>query len=265
MALERASRQAFLGVTALAFVASAVTTIEWSTSMSAMGEMSMPGGWTMSMAWVRMPGQAWPGAAASFLCMWIVMMAAMMLPSIVPVLWRYREAVGRAGATHPGWLTALAGTGYFFVWAVFGAAVFPLGAALSTIAMQQPAIARAAPISIGAVVLVAGALQLTTWSARRLEGCWEPRRSPRDLLPDAGTAWRYGVRLGLECGQACAGLMTILLVVGVMDLRVMAIVTAAITVERLAPAPIRVARVIGAVTVGAGLLMTARAVVGALG
>jgi hypothetical protein len=38
--------------------------------MSAMGEMPTPGGWTMSMAWMRMPGQTWPGAAASFLGMW---------------------------------------------------------------------------------------------------------------------------------------------------------------------------------------------------
>jgi len=51
-----------------------------------MGEMPMPGGWTMSMAWMRMPGQTWPGAAASFLGMWIVMMVAMMLPSLVPML-----------------------------------------------------------------------------------------------------------------------------------------------------------------------------------
>jgi len=40
----------------------------------------MPGGWTMAMAWTRMPGQTWPGAAASFLGMWVVMMVAMMLP-----------------------------------------------------------------------------------------------------------------------------------------------------------------------------------------
>ena len=67
--------------------------------MSAMGEMPMPGGWTMSMAWMRMPGQTWPGAAASFLGMWVVMMVAMMLPSLVPMLWRYRQARtrGRAG------------------------------------------------------------------------------------------------------------------------------------------------------------------------
>jgi predicted metal-binding membrane protein len=53
--------------------------------------------------------------------------------------------------------------------------------------------------------------------------------------------------------------MVILLVLGVMDLRAMAVVTAAITAERLAPAGERVARAIGAVVVGAGLFLIARA------
>jgi predicted metal-binding membrane protein len=79
--------------------------------MSAMGGMLMPGGWTMSMAWMRMPGQTWAGAAASWLGMWIVMMVAMMLPSLVPMLWRYREAVTSAAETRLGLLTALVGMG----------------------------------------------------------------------------------------------------------------------------------------------------------
>jgi predicted metal-binding membrane protein len=54
--------------------------------------------------------------------------------------------------------------------------------------------------------------------------------------------------------------MAILLVVGVMDPGVMAVVTAAITAERLSPAGERVARAIGAVVIGAGLLLIARAV-----
>lgn len=58
--------------------------------------MPMPGGWTMSMTWVRMPQQTWLGAAASFLGMWITMMMAMMLPSLVPALRRYRQSVGIA-------------------------------------------------------------------------------------------------------------------------------------------------------------------------
>jgi len=81
--------------------------------MSAMGGMPMPGGWTLSMTWMRMPGQTWPGAAASFLGMWLVMMAAMMLPSLLPMLWRYRLAVGGAGEARLGRLTALVGLAYF--------------------------------------------------------------------------------------------------------------------------------------------------------
>jgi hypothetical protein len=60
-----------------------------------------------------------------------VMMVAMMLPSLVPMLWRYRHAVGRRGETRLGRLTALVGVGYFFVWTAFGMAAFPLGAALA--------------------------------------------------------------------------------------------------------------------------------------
>ena len=109
MMSERASQGAFLGVSALLFGASAAVTIAWCASMSAMDGMHMPGGWTMSMTWMRMPTQTWPVAAASFLGNWIVMMMAMMLPSLVPMLWRYRQAAGNTGATHLGRLTALVG------------------------------------------------------------------------------------------------------------------------------------------------------------
>ncbi|HWS72596.1 MAG TPA: DUF2182 domain-containing protein, partial [Thermoanaerobaculia bacterium] len=100
VASGQSSRRAFFGVSVLLFAASAAVTIVWCASMSAMGEMPMPGGWTMSMTWMRMPGQTWPGAAASFLGMWVVMMVAMMLPSLVPMLQRYRESVGRTGEAH---------------------------------------------------------------------------------------------------------------------------------------------------------------------
>jgi predicted metal-binding membrane protein len=287
--------QRFLGVSALLFaawVASAAVTIVWCVSMSTMGGMTMPGGWTMSMAWMRMPGQTWPGAAALFLGMWVVMMVAMMMPSLVPMLWRYHQAVDstaasaptspfelrrglavtlpakadkatadasqRQGETRLGRLTTLVVLGYFFVWTVFGMVAYPLGAALAEIEMQEPALARAVPIAVGVVVLIAGGLQFTAWKARHLGCCREAGRG-RTLPADAGTAWRHGLRLGLHCSQCCSGLIVILLVIGVMDLRAMAVVTAAITLERLAPAGDRVARAIGAVVAGAGLFLIVRA------
>ncbi|MEP7062770.1 MAG: DUF2182 domain-containing protein [Betaproteobacteria bacterium] len=253
------SERAFLGASALLFAASVAVTIMWCASMSAMGEMAMPGGWTMSMAWMRMPGQTWPHAAASFLCMWVVMMAAMMLPSLLPMLWRYRQVVASAGATRLDPLTALVGAGYFFVWTVFGMAAFPLGVALASVAMQLPALARAVPPAVGVVVLIAGALQFTAWKAHHLACCRQAPQRGLALPANAGTAWRYGVRRGVHCSYCCAGLMAILLVIGVMDLRAMVVVAAAITVERLAPGSERVAQVTGAVVVGAGALLIARA------
>jgi len=240
------------------FVASALVTIVSCSVMSAMNGMPMPGGWTMSMMWMRMPGQTWPGAAASFLAMWFVMMVAMMLPSLVPVLWRYRQAVGiRADLSR---LTALAGVGYIFIWTMVGIAAYPLGAMLTTIEMHHPVLARAVPIAVSLIVLVAGAIQLTAWKARCLACCRQIQGHDRTSPTDARTAWRHGVRLGLDCVQCCANLMTILLVLGIMDLRAMVLVAAAITAERLAPAGERVARAIGVVVLAAALMLIARSV-----
>ena len=271
MVSERVSQRAFFGVSALLFAASAAVTIVWCASMSDMGEMPMPGGWTMSMAWMRMCGQTWPGAAASFIGMWVAMMVAMMLPSLAPMLWCYRQAVGRTGGTSGtggtglDWLTALVGAGYFFVWAVSGMAAFALGSALAALEMQFPALARIVPIASGVVVLIAGTLQFTAWKAHHLACCRATTGhgcmlQARVLQADTGTAWRHGVRLGLHCCTCCAGLTAVLLVIGVMDLRVMAAVTAAITVERLAPRGERMARAIGAVVVVAGLVLVVRAI-----
>ncbi len=217
-------------------------------------------------------GQTWLGAAASFAGLWAAMMAAMMLPSLLPMLSRYRQAVrgaapspqGRGEGARP-WairldvLTALVTAGYFLVWTLLGMAIFPLGAALAASEMRVPALARAAPVASGAVALIAGALQFTAWKARHLACCRQTPGRGRTLPADPGTAWRHGLRLGLHCSSCCAGLTAILLVVGVMDLRVMAVVTAATTVERLAPAGERTARAIGAVAVGAGLFLIGRA------
>jgi len=192
----------------------------------------------ISMGWMPMCGQTWSDSAFSFLGMWIVMMAAMMLPSLAPVLQRYRRSLG-------GGPTMLVGAGYFFVWSLVGVIALPLDVAWA---------ALETPLAVGLVVLVAGAIQFTPWKVHRLACC-------RDAAIDGrGTAWRHGLRLGLDCVACCANLTAILLVVGVMDLAAMAFVTAAITLERLAPAGERVARAIGGVIVGVGLLLIVRAV-----
>jgi predicted metal-binding membrane protein len=246
--------RSFFAASALVFIASAALTVAWTRSMSAMGEMRMPGGWTMSTAWMGIPGSSRIAAASAFLGMWMVMMAAMMLPSFVPMLYRYRRAVLVSPARLDR-LTALVAAGYFFVWAIIGLAAFPIGVAFATIATQQPALARIVPIAIGGVVLFSGALQFTSWKSRHLACC---REHPSQLLlPDTRYAWRYGIHLGLHCAQCCGALIAILLVIGVMDLRAMAVVAAAITIERLAPGGNRVVHITGALLVGTSLFLIA--------
>jgi predicted metal-binding membrane protein len=256
---EKASRRTLFGTLAALFVACTAVTTTWCNSMSAAGEMPMPGGWTMSMAWMRMPGQTWAGATVSFVSMWVVMMAAMMLPSLAPVLWRYHLSLRTIRDASRGRLTTLVGLGYFFAWTLFGLAVFPVGAAMATIEMERPELARTVPIAARLVVLIAGSLQFTKWKAHHLTSC---REAPgRDFVPSAGlgAAWRLGLHFGLHCGLSCANLTAVLLLAGVMDLRAMAAIMAAITAERLAPAGDRVARATGLIVVGAGLILIARA------
>jgi predicted metal-binding membrane protein len=251
----RAGRRIVAIVAALLFLASAAATVAGSLTMSAMGGMPMPGGWTASMMWMRMCGEAWSGVAASFVGMWTVMMVAMMLPSLLPMLWRYRRAVNVSSPLRLCWLTAQVGLGYFLVWSALGAAVFPLGAALVALAMRVPMLARAVPAMTAGVVLIAGALQFTRWKMRCLAGCSE---TPM-LRANVRTAWRHGLHLGFRCCRCCAGPMAALLVVGVMDVSAMAVATAAITAERLARNGRRAARIVGAVGIAVGLALLVRA------
>lgn len=221
--------------------------------MSGMGGMPMPGGWTMSMTWMLMPGQSWPGAAASFAGMWIVMMVAMMLPSFVPTLWRYRQAVSGLSMLRVDLLTILAALGYFSVWGLLGFAAFPIGVALADAEMQHPTLAHAVPFMASVVVMLAGLIQFTSWKARQLACCRAATLCPCTAPTDAHSAFKYGLRLGIHCMYCCAGLTAILLVTNVMDVGAMTVLTAAITLERLLPPGVRAARAIGFVTVGVGL------------
>lgn len=240
------SEWAFLGTSALLFATGTAVTVLGCTSMS------MPGMW--------MPGQSGPGTVAAFLGMWVAMMVAMMLPSLLPMLWRYRRAVGRAGETRLDRLTALVGLGYFAVWSAFGLAAFALGVVLAAIEMRVPTLVRAVPLAVALLFLIAGAVQFSAWKARHLACCRGIPGRDRIWPAGLGTAWRHGLRCGLHCSYCCAGLTAVLFGLGAMNLRAMAVVAMAISVERLAPAAERCARAIGTVAIGVGLFLLVRAV-----
>lgn len=254
-----ASDRVFLGICTLIFGASAAVTIHGYLSMPGMAGMPTPGSWDMSMGWLPMCGQSWPGLAASFMTMWTVMMVAMMLPSLVPVLMVYRRATGAACQARIDWLTWAVGAGYFSVWVGLGALVFPACAAMAVAQTRLPAIALAVPAAGGVVVMFGGALQFTAWKTRRLACCRCMPCGHHGLPVGTLAAWRHGLQLGRGCIECCAGQTAALLVLGVMDLRVMAMATAAITAERLAPAGHRVAQGIGAIMLGVGAMLIMRA------
>ena len=206
--------------------------------------MPMPGGWTMSMAWMRMPGQTWPGAAAGFLAMWAVMMVAMMLPSLMPVLLRHRRPVRVAG-------------GYYAVWISAGAAIYPLGIAVAACEMRWPAVARLVPLATGFAIAAAGIVQLTRWKTRALERCRDPACCAIGRRPGPRQAWRDGRSLGLHCTTCCAAPIAVLLVTGVMDLVAMVVIAVAITAERLAPWPRVVSRAFGVCALAVGAVLVA--------
>src|SRR5262249_762236 len=116
---------------------------------------------------------------------------------------------------------------------------------------------RSVPLAAGVVLLLAGATQLTSWKVDLLREC---RIDPCDrALPDSfGTAWRNGLRLGLRCALCCAGFMTALMLLGVMDLAAMGIITVAITAERLLPGPERAARAAGILVLALGAVAIVR-------
>jgi predicted metal-binding membrane protein len=176
------------------------------------------------------------------------------------MLLRYRKAVQKTSAGRLGWLTALVGLGYFLVWTIVGLAIFPLGVWLNAILMQYRELSLIVPLAVGIVVLAVSLLQLTDWKLHQLACCRELPFRGQTVPDDASTAWKHGLHLGIQCSRCSAGLMSILLVIGMMNLFGMAIVTLAITFERLAPASKWVTSTIGAIGIGAGFFLIAQAV-----
>ena len=190
---------------------------------------------------------------------WLVMMVAMMLPSLIPMLLRYRRTVRGADGMHLNGLMGLVGVGYFVIWAVVGTAAYAAGAGVMALEMRWEKVAQWLPAAAGVVLLLAGGVQFTSWKARQLALCREGSGCDCPPAPNALGAWRHGLRLGVRCSLCCGSLMLALLAIGMMDLVAMAAVTLAISAERLAPAPLRLARVAGVAIVVVGLLTIARA------
>lgn len=135
--------------------------------------------------------------ASGFIGAWVVMMAAMMLPSAAPLALLYRAAGadGRAANTVP--LVA----GYLLAWAGFGALVYAAQQALGAVALSSPTLGDARPYAVAGILAIAGVYQFTPLKQACLRQC----RSPLDFLmhrwrgAGAFAAFRLGGARSLLC------------------------------------------------------------------
>jgi predicted metal-binding membrane protein len=193
--------------------------------------------------------------------MWIIMMAAMMIPSAAPMILIFTTINRKRRAQERPFVpTGIFLLGYLVVWGVFSAVVTLLQWRLHQTALLTPMMASASPLLSGATLTAAGIFQLTPLKHVCLQHC----RSPLGFLL---THWRDDLRgvfqMGLKHGTYCLGccwlLMALLFVVGVMNLAWLAVLTVFIVLEKVASAGFYLSRVTGLLLLGAGLWTTAEA------
>jgi predicted metal-binding membrane protein len=245
-----------------------VTVAAWAYTISnahAMAtQMPMPGGWSMSMAWMSMGSQSPLAHAVMFIVMWAVMMIAMMLPSVMPAVLLHARLIQariergeRASGSH-----ALLLAGYFSVWVLFGAVAYVIGMALAAAAMRSIRVSVFVPAATGMALAAAGAYQLTQWKQLCLRHCRSPLEFfARHDIRRAADSWRFGLHHGAYCAGCCWGLMVIQLVLGVMSVPVMAVVALVILLEKQWRHGETLARVVGAATLAVGIAMALRATI----
>jgi predicted metal-binding membrane protein len=188
----------------------------------------------------RMDGMA-AGATADlgdlgfYTGVWVVMMAAMMFPSVWPIIGMYeRIRVGRADAPRAG--TVLVVTGYLGIWTAWGVAAYGLiKGAQSVFGDFLPWDGAGRWVAAG-VVLAAAVYQLTPLKNACLTRCRGPLMFVMEnWRPGARGALRMGAVHGAWCVGCCWALMAALFALGVMSLGWMAAIAGLIAVEKLLP------------------------------
>ena len=179
------------------------------------------------------------GGLGFYVTAWVVMMAAMMFPSIWPMVGVYASLQrGRrdAGKTAPAGATALFVAGYLAVWTAAGLAAYGLFAILRSLSIDAFSWDRGGRYLAGGVILLAAVYQLTPLKYACLRRC----RGPLGFLIESWRDGRLGaLRMGMVHGAWCLGccwaLMAALFALGVMSVGWMIVVAALIALEKLAP------------------------------
>ncbi|MFN2445943.1 MAG: DUF2182 domain-containing protein [Vicinamibacterales bacterium] len=210
------------------------------------GPMTGASAWMMTRSW---------DAPHLFLlwAMWTVMMTAMMLPSASPLVLLYGVAARRSAEPAAGRQIYALAAGYLIVWTVFSLGATALQRALAAHLVVSPMMEATSSRISATLLLMAGVYQVTPIKHACLRTC----RSPLGFLMSRWRSGSFGAfRMGLEHGAYCVGccwaLMLLLFAGGVMNLTVIAALTAFVAFEKLVPLGLRGARVSGALLMAAG-------------
>jgi predicted metal-binding membrane protein len=180
-----------------------------------------------------------PGGLGFYVVSWVVMMSAMMFPSIAPMVMTFalvqrrrrdRGAVDRAVSS---WVFV---AGYLLTWTAFGLAAYGLYVGVRSLSIPVFSWRRGGPYLAGAVLVAAAVYQLTPAKDACLRRC----RGPLDFVlfhwrEGRTGALRMGVVHGAWCVGCCWGLMAALFGLGVMSVPWMIVVAGLIAIEKLLP------------------------------
>jgi predicted metal-binding membrane protein len=192
------------------------------------------GWWWTAGQMAGMDNGPWTGLGtfAWFMAVWIVMMAAMMFPSVAPTVALYSRMTKQRSPLLPLWYAA----GYLLTWAAAGVAAFAIGVGLSSISGDVFVWDRGGRWIAGGTLVAAAVYELTPLKDVCLGKC----RSPLGLLMGWWRDGWYGaLRMGAKNGAWCVGccwaLMASLFALGVMSIFWMAMVAGLIAVEKTVP------------------------------
>jgi predicted metal-binding membrane protein len=192
-------------------------------------------GWVWTVREMRgMDAGPWTtlGSLGWFLGVWVVMMAAMMFPSVAPTVALYTRVTKESSAVSP-WLFA---GGYLLTWTAAGLVAYAAGSAATALLGGRLAWDQAGHALAASTLLVAAGYELTPLKNVCLAKCRSPLGSFLGSWRGGRTgAVRMGIRNGAWCVGCCWALMASLFALGVMSVSWMALVAAIIAAEKTLP------------------------------
>lgn len=200
-----------------------------------------------TMDGISMPSRGGVAALEATFIMWVVMMVAMMLPSIVPTVSVFATLAGRRSPTRVVSMTALFVTGYSLAWIAYCVPAAAAQWGLSRAALLSAMGESTSAILSASVLVLAGLFQFSGMKNACMTKCRAPfAYLVHEWRDGAAGSLVLGLRNGSNCVGCCWALMAVMFVVGTMNLLWMALLTLLVCAEKIVPARWRFDTIIGA-------------------